>query len=433
MKPILPRTPFSTPFSSSKKLLETRIRNILSGPQKRPPLPLLALVLAFCFFSVNLVSCQPAQVEETPNGSAATSADGSSRQEEPELLGSASLDRLALDGDSRLNDTVTVSSYWTKEESPDGTWSYTGSHVDLEVILNETESLTWELEDDVGYIPSLLAVRLTDPDRDAIVLELGVFGSTYVGAEYRVLEVIGGVLTETLYLGYDDGYDHESSYIEGAKIIDLDDNLLQAIRIPTLVDKWHSPEWYTVEWNGVDWNLNPDGYFTDYFDLNVPGHRFALTLRGRLVQPGEPYYPGGPENTSERPDPVYDDLIQLYDNGLTSYAFTSESFTPDLSRPFDGFRWEYQPNAVEVRDINFDGADDFGILCDTSHNETHCWFVWDEGMSMFRYFASLGSLDINMETQQLIETLWNDDAGTTYKNVYELNGEGGLLLVETGN
>ena len=42
MKPILPRTPFSTPFSSSRKQLEERVRNIVAEPQKHPPLPLLA-------------------------------------------------------------------------------------------------------------------------------------------------------------------------------------------------------------------------------------------------------------------------------------------------------------------------------------------------------------------------------------------------------
>lgn len=432
MKKSLPRTPFSTPFSSSRKLLEARILAILAGPQNRPPLLLLLLVLAFCFFSVNLVSCQPAQPEEKPDGSNVSSADGSVQIEEPELLGSDSLDRLALN-DSRLNDAVTASSYWIKEENPDGTWSYTGGHVEVEVILDETKSLTWELEDGNAYYPTLLAARLTDPDRDAIVLELGVFGSNYVGAEYRVLEVIDGALTETLYLGFDDGYNRENSYMAGAKIIDLDYNLLQAIRIPSSVNKWHNPEWYTAAWNGVDWNLTPDGYFTDYFDLNVPGHRFTLALRGRVVQPGDPYYPGGPQNTGDRPDPVYDDLIQLYDNGLTSHAFTSESFTPDPDRPFEGFRWEYRSDAVEVRDINFDGADDFGILCDATHSETHCWFVWDGNGSMFRYFASLGRLEVDAEAQQLTETLWNDDAGKPYKNVYKWNEEGGLLLAESGS
>lgn len=66
MKHKLPRTPFSTSFSPSKKLVEARIRGILAGPQKRPPLPLLLLVLAFCFLSANLVSCQPSQEEAAP-------------------------------------------------------------------------------------------------------------------------------------------------------------------------------------------------------------------------------------------------------------------------------------------------------------------------------------------------------------------------------
>ena len=423
MKRSLPHTPFSTPFSPSKRMVEARIRGILAGPQKRPPLPLLALVLAFCFLSVNLVSCQPAQTEDDPDGSAVSPADNSSQQEGPELMGSDSLERLTLDGTGRSNDAVTVNSYWSETENYDGTYTY-ASRVEVEVTLNREETLTWELERELGYFPRLFAVRLKDPDRDAIVLELDIFGSQYGEAEYHTLEVADGALTEIV---------GPIVCLPGAKTVDLDYNLLQAIRLPTFVHDGHSPEWYTLEWNGEEWNLAGDGYFTDYYDLDVPGHKFTLALRGRSVQPGAPYYPGGPQNTGDRPDPVYDDLIQLYDNGLTSYAFTSESFTPDPGRPFDGFRWEYKPDAVQVRDVNFDGADDFGILCDATHNDTHCWFVWDEDSSMFRYFASLGSLDVNRESQQLIETLWDDGTGNTYKNVYELDGEGGLLLVAAGN
>ena len=423
MQSTMPRTPFSTPFSSSKKLLETRIRNILTGPQKRPPLPLLALVLAFCFFSVNLVSCQPAQTEENPDDSNFSSADGGSQQKGPVLLGSDSLDRLALN-DSRLNDSVTVNSDWSESKDSGGTWAYAG-RVEVEVTLDGTDTLAWELEDEIGVFPTLLAARLTDPDRDAIVLELDAFGSTYGGAEYHILEVIDGALTRTLFLSYDD----DIPWMEDAKVVDLDYNLLQAIRIPSLVDKWHNSEWYTVEWNGADWNLTPDGYFTDYYDLDVPGHSFTLALRGRLIQPGEPYYPGGPQNTGDWPDPVYDDLIQLYDTGLTSYAFTSQSFTPDPDRPFEGFRWDLMGGGAEIRDINFDGADDFGILCDTSPGKTRCWFIWDEELALFRYAASLGPLEI--KDQWLIETRWDANMGRTYPYTYEWNDEGGLTLIQT--
>ena len=52
----MPRTPFSTPLSGSAKETEMRIRNIMSGPKKRPPLPFLILVFSVCIFCGNLVS-----------------------------------------------------------------------------------------------------------------------------------------------------------------------------------------------------------------------------------------------------------------------------------------------------------------------------------------------------------------------------------------
>ena len=54
----LPRTPFSTPLSGSARETELRIRNIMSGPKKRPPLLFLALMFSMCIFCGNLVSCQ---------------------------------------------------------------------------------------------------------------------------------------------------------------------------------------------------------------------------------------------------------------------------------------------------------------------------------------------------------------------------------------
>ena len=36
----MPRTPFSTSLSGSAKEVELRLKNIFSGPKKRPPLPL---------------------------------------------------------------------------------------------------------------------------------------------------------------------------------------------------------------------------------------------------------------------------------------------------------------------------------------------------------------------------------------------------------
>ncbi len=66
----MPRTPFSTPLSGSARETEIRIRNIFSGPKKRPPLPFLILMFAIAIFCGNLVSCrqrppEPSLVMET--------------------------------------------------------------------------------------------------------------------------------------------------------------------------------------------------------------------------------------------------------------------------------------------------------------------------------------------------------------------------------
>ena len=86
MKENMPRTPFSTGLSGSAKETEIRLRNIFSGPKKRPPLPFLILMFSLCIFCGNLVSCQVARadVPAAPDTSASISAPlDASTPEEP--------------------------------------------------------------------------------------------------------------------------------------------------------------------------------------------------------------------------------------------------------------------------------------------------------------------------------------------------------------
>ena len=80
----MPHTPLSTPLSGSARETELRLRNIFSGPKKRPPLPLLALMCAVCLLCGNLVSCQTRPVEEPDASDASAQGDASSVQSEPE-------------------------------------------------------------------------------------------------------------------------------------------------------------------------------------------------------------------------------------------------------------------------------------------------------------------------------------------------------------
>ena len=57
----VPYTPLSTHLSGSARETELRLRNIFSGPKKRPPALFLALVFSVCVLCGNLVSCQEAE------------------------------------------------------------------------------------------------------------------------------------------------------------------------------------------------------------------------------------------------------------------------------------------------------------------------------------------------------------------------------------
>ncbi len=65
MNPSVPRSPFSTALSENARETELRIRNIVSGPKKRPPLLLVALMCAVALLCGNLVSCQQQPKEPT--------------------------------------------------------------------------------------------------------------------------------------------------------------------------------------------------------------------------------------------------------------------------------------------------------------------------------------------------------------------------------
>ena len=65
----MPRTPFSTPLSGSARETELRLKNIFSGPKKRPPVLFLALMFSLCVFCGNLVSCQMKEADSAePEG-----------------------------------------------------------------------------------------------------------------------------------------------------------------------------------------------------------------------------------------------------------------------------------------------------------------------------------------------------------------------------
>ena len=318
---------------------------------------------------------------------------------------------LDLDGTGGADDSVTAFSY--DDDSASGPLTV------VEAALGTGEVLTWELPS-TGH-PRLLPASFTPSGLQSVVLVLEDRYSNYGAASCFVLAVEEGALTEQVRLGtWEDNADDlapDCPVIWSAYLHTRPDGL-QVLRVPILYDKWHQPEWATLSWTQAGWDLTRDGYLTDTETVTVgPGRTLTLALRCPIP---------APDDSSQ----LRYDQIQVLDGGTLLQTITPDSFTPDSRAAFQGFV-AFSPllDYVDVRDIDFDGSEDFGVLCDTTHNEAHCWFVWDEASGSFRYLTTLGGrLEVLPETGQLVEGWWTDGPEPVY-HALAYNSRGELVLV----
>ena len=318
---------------------------------------------------------------------------------------------LDLDGTGGTDDSVTVFSY--DDDSASGPLTV------VEAALGTGEVLTWELPS-TGH-PRLLPASFTPSGLQSVVLVLEDRYSNYGAASCFVLAVEEGALTEQVRLGTcEDNADDlapDCPVIWSAYLHTRPDGL-QVLRVPILYDKWHQPEWATLSWTQAGWDLTRDGYLTDTETVTVgPGRTLTLALRCPIP---------APDDSSQ----LRYDQIQVLDGGTLLQTITPDSFTPDSRAAFQGFV-AFSPllDYVDVRDIDFDGSEDFGVLCDTTHNEAHCWFVWDEASGSFRYLTTLGGrLEVLPETGQLVEGWWTHGPEPVY-HALAYNSRGELVLV----
>ena len=418
----MPRTPFSLPLSGSAREAEIRIRNIMSGPKKRPPLPFLILMFSLCIFCGNIVSCQMAEPDapalpdisaslpEIPDISLPDPPEQKPEiQEHQVVLQDEDAD---LDGDG-LADTVTATTRFDPQDESGSTI------ITLTAALGrgETVERQWTEEGWLG-IGDLMAGYLTSPDRDALVLELYSPTSTYGAAEMYIFELTDGSLTERYRT-------ENASTISGAYLTGREDSPLCDVRIPLLVDKWHDPEYYTLSWNGTGWDFVGDGYFTDAETVTVTGGRvLTLALRGRVS--GEEF---GPHLIYDQIQ-VFDGDMMFNPNKLLQ-TILPEDIPGDDRFPDQIFSADGSA-CVWIQDINFDGAEDFAVLCDSTRNQGCRWFRWNEGQGQFEYAFSLaGEVEVVPQGQHLIEACWTEDWENKLYNIYSFNNRGWLILEST--
>ena len=316
------------------------------------------------------------------------------RIREDELTG-LTLDEVGIEDDSVLIE----SRYPTDLSAP--------CEITLYAILGGDEGVLtydWEL---YAY-PKLLSGRLTNPERDSIVIELSNMGSNYGAADIVVLDVVDDQLVERL----------QFSGVMGSYIQTQDGPSLDTLKLPSLVDKWHQPEWHTAIWDGAELYARGDGYFTDTIPLGTAhlsdfdAVELTLSLRGcahgdRLVYDQAQILAG-------------DQLLQTIDPA---------GYLPEQFYDHDGFLADgYAGNgAVDVKDINFDGYPDFGLLCDDTRNERHAWFVWNEAAQQFVYFAHLGGeLTVDPTVWKLEEVVWDENFNAKITNFYRISPDGTL-------
>ena len=113
----------------------------------------------------------------------------------------------------------------------------------------------------------------------------------------------------------------------------------------------------------------------------------------------------------------------------------------DLAVPME-YAWDglfvnkgYEVGEPDVRDVNFDGAEDFGLLAVSTYpiNVPYSYFVWNEAENQFKYsFTVFGAsaLEVDADWGRLIEH--SHDALGENETHYEYSEDKGLLEVEAG-
>ena len=160
-----------------------------------------------------------------------------------------------------------------------------------------------------------------------------------------------------------------------------------ALRLPTLLDKWHGFQWHTLTWDEQlqTWAVQSDGFFTDYGQAALAdGRTLTLELRGRWTADHALYYDriqvlkGAELIQTITPDLPADSPLCFDADTRARATVPVENYNP-LGFSADAALH----NLSSTLDVNFDGNQDIGLPVDTTHDNYHLWYCWDPGAGQF--------------------------------------------------
>lgn len=120
--------------------------------------------------------------------------------------------------------------------------------------------------------------------------------------------------------------------------------------------------------------------------------------------------------------------LQILDGDNIIQTITQDDVSLDEGYLFDGFLANF--SHPQIQDVNFDGAEDFGLICGPTYNGPLCWFVWEQedGQFHFAFFSSL-ELEVDQDKHQLVD-VWKDGGLGWDYYIYEYNDQKERIQVD---
>lgn len=169
--------------------------------------------------------------------------------------------------------------------------------------------------------------------------------------------------------------------------------------------------------NTAPFETEPKRFLYDFTAQVSSGRNLTITLV--LAEPADSYTTAVTE-------------ILVYDGDTLLQTITKDAVPEVEDYAWDGL-FVKKDSAIgepDVRDLNFDGSDDFGLMAVEAYPQyvPYSFFIWDEEANRFVYqFTAFGveALQVDEEEMRLVET--SHEGFVTYKKIFTFEPDGTVV------